>query len=204
MAGVTFNIAAGEVLQPQSTIELSASRPIEPRSAQGAIQLIRGGAPLRSEVELRSRGRSAVVRTEPLEPGAYVLTVSELLDEKGARLAGRLEIPFSVVPITGKLPRDHRLEHAVRLQIGEFGVTRLDPGERPDAGWIDMVKAVHRKTGDAEEMAFDERGERVDASKLLADVGRRRARRYGRIQETLWERLERADDGERIDVVVWP
>lgn len=203
-ATLTFNVAAGEVLQPQSTIEVSASRPIDPRSAQGAIHLTRGGASVRSELELRRGGRTAVVRTEPLDPGGYVLTVSELLDEKGGRLAGRVEIPFSVVPITGKLPQGHRVEHAVRLQIGELGVTRLDPGERPDAGWIDIVKSVHRRSGDAQELAFDERGERVDAGKLLTDVGRRRAKRYGRIHETLWERLERADDGERIDVVVWP
>jgi hypothetical protein len=201
---VTFNIAAGEVLQPQSTIELSAPRPIEPRSAQGAIHLIRGGVPVRTELELSRRGRGAVVRTGPLDPGAYVLTVSELLDAKGGRLAGRVEIPFSVAPIAGKVPRGQRVEHAVRLQIGEFGVTRLDPGERPDAGWVDMVKAVDRKTGEQGELAFDERGERVDAGKLLADVGRRRAKRYGNIHETLWERLERAEDGERIDVVVWP
>jgi hypothetical protein len=201
---VTLNIAAGEVLQPHSTIELSANRPIEARSAQGAVHLTRGGAPVRTELELRRRGRTAVVRTEPLEPGGYVLTVSELLDEKGGRLTDRVEIPFSVVPIAGELPREHRVEHSVRLQVGEFGVTRLDPGERPDGGWIDMVKSVHRKTGATEELAFDERGERVDAGKLLADVGRRRAKRYGRIHETLWERLERADEGERIDIVVWP
>lgn len=203
-AAVTFNIAAGEVLQPQSTIEVSASRPIDPRSAQGAIRLVSGCGSVRTELELRRGGRAAVVRTEPLEPGGYVLSVSELLDVKGGRLAGQVEIPFSVVPITGKLPRDHRVEHALRLQIGEFGVTRLDPGERPDAGWIDMVKLVHRRSGDAQDLAFDERGERVDAGKLLADVGRRRGKRYGKIHETLWERLERADDGERIDVVVWP
>jgi Subtilase family len=201
---LTFNIAAGEVLQPESTIELSASRPIEARSAQGAIRLLRGCAPVRAELELLKRGRAAVVRTEPLDPGGYVLTVSELLDEKGERLARRLEIPFSVAPITGKLPRERRVEHAVRLQIGELDVTRLDPGERPEAGWIDVVKTAHRKTGEAEELAFDERGERVDAGKLLADVGRRRAKRYGKAHATLWERLEQADDGERIDIVVWP
>ncbi|MEA3020514.1 MAG: hypothetical protein QOI47_2038, partial [Actinomycetota bacterium] len=201
---VSFNIAAGEVVQPQSAIELYASRPIDARSAQGAIRLARGCEPVRSAVELRKSGRVAVVRTEPLESAAYVLTVSELLDRKGGRLTGHVEIPFTVAPISAELPPEHRVEHAVRLQIGELSVTRLAPGERSDTGWIDVVKAVHRATGEPMELAFDERGERVDADKLLAGVAQRRAERYGKIHETLWERLESAGDKERIDIILWP
>src|SRR2546423_3379543 len=180
LANLAFNIAAGEVLQPDSSIELHASRPVGPRSAQGAISLARGCFPVPIEVELRQRGRVGVVRTEGLAPGAYVLAVSELLDRKGDRLSGRVEVPFTVAPITGELPPEHRVEHAVRLQIGEFVVTRLAPGERSEAGWIDVVKAVHRETGGPEEFAVDQRGERVQARALLAYVERRRAKRYGK------------------------
>ena len=129
LADVSFNIAAGEVLQPQSTIEVTASRPIDPRSAQGAIRVSRGCSSVAAAVDLAKGGRVARVRTEGLEAGAYVLTVSELLDRKGGRLSGRAEIPFSVVPISGKLPDGHRAEHVVRLQINELDVTRLAPGE---------------------------------------------------------------------------
>jgi hypothetical protein len=203
LANVSFNIAAGEVLQPEPTIEVNAARPIDARSAQAAIRLTRGFASVKSTVELRKGGRVAVVRTEPLEAGAYVLTVSELLDRKGGRLTGHVDVPFSVVPIAGELPAGHRAEHAVRLEIGELHVTRLAPGERSDTGWIDIVKAVDG-TGEPVDLAFDERGERVDAEKLLANVSKRRAKRYGKVHETLWERLESARDNERIDVVVWP
>ena len=75
-ANLAFNIAAGEVLQPQAVIELHASRPVGPRSAQGAISVARGCSPVPIEVELRERGRVAVVRTEGLDPGGYVLNVS--------------------------------------------------------------------------------------------------------------------------------
>jgi hypothetical protein len=115
-----------------------------------------------------------------------------------------VEVPFTVAPITGELPHDYRVEHAVRLQVGELDVTRLAPGERSEIGWIDVAKAVHRVTGEPEEFAFDERGDRVDAGEALAELERRRAKRYGKIHETLWERLERAGERERIDVVVWP
>ena len=203
-ADLTFNIEGGEVLQPQATIELQASRPIDARSAQGAIRLSRGCTPVDVAVELRGRARVDAVRTEALPAGEYVLTVAELLDSKGGRLAGLVEGPFTVAPVAGELPKDHRIEHAVRLEVGELGVTRLSPGEHSDNGWIDVVKAVHRKTGEAQELAFDERGERVDAGELLAGVQQRRAKRFGKLHETLWERLERAGDRERIDVVVWP
>ena len=46
LANLAFNIAAGEVLQPDSSIELHARRPIAPRSAQGAISLARGCLPM--------------------------------------------------------------------------------------------------------------------------------------------------------------
>ena len=189
-ADLTFNIEGGEVLQPQATIELQASRPIDARSAQGAIRLSRGCTRVDVAVELRGRGRVAAVRAEELAPGAYVLTVAELLDSKGGRLAGLVEVPFTVAPVAGELPKDHRIEHAVRLEVGELGVTRLSPGEHSDA-------ALHA-------LLHQRRGERVDAGELLAGVQQRRAKRFGKLHETLWERLERAGDRERIDVVVWP
>jgi hypothetical protein len=201
---VTLSIAAGEVLQPQATIALQASRPIEPRSAQGAISLVRGCDRLRTDIELRKGSRTAVVSTESLEPGAYALTVSELLDRKGGRLTDWLEVPFTVAPVTGKVPSDHRVEYAVRLQIGELDVTRVAPGENPDDDWIDVVKAVHRKSGEPTELAFDRRGKRVDANELLAGVAERRAKRFGKLHETLWQRLANARDDEPIDIVVWP
>ena len=204
LADVSFNIAAGEVLQPQSTIEVTASRPIDPRSAQGAIRVSRGCSSVAAAVDLAKGGRVARVRTEGLEAGAYVLTVSELLDRKGGRLSGRAEIPFSVVPISGKLPDGHRAEHVVRLQINELDVTRLAPGERSENGWVDVVKAVQHESGAPVDLAFDERGERVEVDKLLAELAERRAKRFGKLHETLWQRLEKAGDDERIDIVVWP
>src|SRR5213076_2389915 len=75
---------------------------------------------------LRSTSQSSCAGAAGSPPaGAYVLTVAELLDSKGGRLAGLVELPFTVAPIAGELPKDHRVEHAVRLEVGELGVTRL-------------------------------------------------------------------------------
>ena len=48
------------------------------------------------------------------------------------------------------------------------------------------------------ELAFDERGERVDIGKRLAELAQRRAEKYGRIHETLFHRIEQAKESERV------
>ena len=113
-------------------------------------------------------------------------------------------MPFSVVPISGKIPNGLRVEHTVRLFIDDLNVVRLAPGEATRGGHVDVVKAVHRTKGTPVELAFDERGERVEIDKRLAEVAQRRAEKYGRIHETLFHRIEQAKESERVPIVVWP
>ena len=109
-----------------------------------------------------------------------------------------------MVPISGEVPDGLRVEHAVRLVVGELTVQRLAPGEASATGHLDVVKAVDRSTGRPVELGFDERGRRVDPRKRLAQLAARRAERYGRIHETLFERIENARDTTRVPIVVWP
>jgi hypothetical protein len=200
---VTVNVAPGEIVQPGFVIELSAARPVDPRSAQSAVRLVQGNSPVLISVELVGRGRVLRIPTKELSSGAYKLVISELLDAKGERLVSRLAVPFSVVPISAEIPADLRVEHAVRLVIGEFAVERLAPGERSNAGHVDVVKAVGREKSEAVELAFDERGSRVDIAELLKGVSQRRYEKFGRVHETLWARIEAAKDEEPLDIVVW-
>ena len=201
---VSVNIIAGEILPPGATIELKSARAIDPRWAQGAVGLFRGGSPHPLIVELAGRGRTIRVPTEHLEPGSYRLVITELLGAKGERLVDRLVVPFLIAPIAGEVSRDLRVEHAARLAIGELTVDRLAPGEQPEAGYVDVVKAVRRDDGSAVDLAFDERGRPVEIEQLLEDVSRRRSEKYGRLDETLWARIQEAGRNESVDIVVWP
>ena len=201
---ITVNITPGEILQPDATIELAAARTIDPRSAQGAVRLTRGGERRPVSVRLAKRGRTLLVRTAGLPAGAYELTIEELLDAKGRLLADRLVVPFLVIPLAGEVPSELRVEHAVRLAVGELEVERIAPDGRPPSGYVDVVKAVGRKDGEAHELAFDETGARVNLAELIAGVSRRRFERFGRLHETLWRRLEGATEDERVEIVVWP
>jgi hypothetical protein len=200
---VTVNISPGEIVQPGTIIELSAPRAVDPRSAQGAVRLRDGGEVYRAIVSVAKRGRVLRIPTDALPAGSHELVVDELLDVKGERLVDRLTIPFHVVPLSGRIPAGLRVEHAVRLVMGELGVQRLAPGAATK-GHVDMVKAVGRKDGQPVELAFDERGKRVNGTELLAGVARRRLAKYGRIDETLARRLDRSKRDEAIDIVIWP
>jgi hypothetical protein len=154
-------------------------------------------------MKIEDKGHGVKLHTEGVEPGRYDLVVTELLDGKGKRLADRIAIPFAMSPFNGKLPPDTRIESAVRIVVGELGVERLAPGEQGAGEFIDLVKTVHRVSNAPMELAFDSKGNRVDAAKLLEDAKKRRAEKFGRLDEMLWRRMEKAKDNEKIDVIVW-
>ncbi|KQX63632.1 S8 family serine peptidase [Angustibacter sp. Root456] len=204
---LTLSFTPDEVITAGTVLELRSPRPLEPRSAQGAITLRRNAcAPVPTTIALTRRGRAARVDTSDLAPGAYELCVGELLDTKGGRVSEARTFPFVVSAFAGRVPQELRVEHVVHLGVGELSVRRLAAGERPADGerYVEVVKAVHRESGEAVDLAHDERGERVDADALLQEVQQRRAERFGAVHETLWQRLERLRDDDRVDVVVWP
>jgi len=198
----TANVAADEIIADGRTIELSFAAAVDPQSAQGAIQLRRGCETLRARIKVTKR--TVQVEAPEVAPGALRLVISELLGAKGEMLVEHYVLPFSVIPISGKLPADLRIEHAARVVINEFDVVRLAPGQEARGGHIDVVKAVNRKDGMPIELAFDERGERVEYGKRLAELAARRQAKYGRIHETLFNQLEQAKDADRIPIIVWP
>lgn len=199
------SIVPGEILQPDATIQVAVRRAVDPQIAQGAVRLTHAGRVRPMSVELSKRGRLLELRTQGLEPGPHELVIDELLDRKGGRLAEQASIPFVIVPISGEIPPDLRVEHAVRLVIGELDIERLAPGERAAAGYIDVLKAVRREDGEPVDLAFDENGERIDnLDERLMAVERRRLEKFGRVDETLWGVLEAAKDDEAIPIMVWP
>lgn len=203
---ITFSFTPGEVITRGTLLELRSSRPVEPRSAQGATTLRTPCGAVAADVRVGRRGLVVAVSTEALAPGSYELAVGELLDAKGGRLSEPFAVPFVVGALVGQVPAQLRVEHVVHLAVGELDVQRLVPGAMPQdsARYLELVKAVHREKGEPVSLAFDERGEQVDAAEILEQVQQRRFARFGRLHETLWAHLERTADDEVVDVVVWP
>jgi len=201
---ISANITADEVIAPGTTIELTFSAEVDAQSAQGAIRVQRRCEQVAATVTLAKRGRLATVQLDDAAIGAHSLIVSELLSAKGEKLVDSYRLPFSVIPVTGKIPPELRIEHTVRLFIDELNVVRLAPGQLTRAGHVDVVKAVDRTKGTPVEIAFDDKGQRVDIDAQLADLAKRRAAKFGRIHETLFQKIANAKDSEKIPIVVWP
>jgi len=199
-----LNISANEIIASGSTIELALASAADPQSAQGAIRVMHGCEALPATITVAKRGRLIVIRLGGAPVGPFELVISELLGAKGERIIDQFRLPFSVVPVSGKVAPELRIEHTARLFIGEFNVVRLAPGEQTRGGHIDVIKAVNRKSGEPVELAFDERGERIDLDARYAELAKRRSEKFGRIHETLFERIEKLKDTERIGIVVWP
>jgi hypothetical protein len=198
------NITPDEVITPGTVIELAFKTEIDAQSAQAAIRVERRCEQMAVQVSLEKRGRMATVRLDDRAIGAHSLVINELLNTKGEKVVDHYRLPFAVVPIAGKVPGELRVEHAVRLFIDDLHVTRLGLGEMNRTGYVDVLKAVDRAKGTPVELAFDERGQRVDINDRLAQLARRRADKYGRLHETLFNKMENAKNGERIPIVVWP
>jgi hypothetical protein len=195
---VRISISAGEVVSPNTRIEITSKKPMDPRSAQGAIR-VHG---VRASVTLASRGRVARVSTQNLRPGAYELVIDELLDTGGTRLVDYQRVPFLVVELPTELPGNLRVEHMARVRMEETELRRLDHF-RFEAPFVDFYKAVERESGKPTELAFDHEGRSVNPAKLLAEVAARRKERFGRIHETLFAMLGEGRGDERIPIAVW-
>lgn len=195
---LTISIDPDEVISPSTVIEVHADRGMDPRSAQDAITI--PGLPV--VVELAKRGRVARLTVpEALPPGRHRLVVSELLDTKGHTLEESLVHPF-VVSELPDLPDGVRVEHLVGVRVDELALTRV-PAHRTGERVAQLVKAVHRESGEPIDLAFDEDGNRVDPDELRAAVARRRLERFGRLDEGLAVRVEQAGDDEVVPVTIW-
>ena len=65
------------------------------------------------------------------------------------------------------------------------------------------MKASHRKTGAPVELAYDETGRAVERQSIFQRVLKNRVRKFGKLHETLYARLQETDSIARIPVALW-
>ena len=198
------SVSADEIVKAGAIIELKFDAPVDPQSAQSAITLTYEMDPVLILPEVVGDGRTVRVPLDKNRIGAFELTISELLGKKSETLVENHNVAFVAMDLGGDIPGDLRIEHAVRLSIDDMEVTRLSPGRSTKGAYITAMKAVSRKSGEATEMAFDERGKKVDLDKHRTEMLKRQADRFGRIDPTLFREIEKAKPNERVPVVIWP
>ncbi len=195
----------GEVLSAGTLLTIQGAANVEERYAQGAVHVVGRNGEHRAIVRTSPHDGQIGIDTSELGTGNYMLVVDELIDEAGERFAP-LAVPFVIDRVRGKVPEELRVEHVVRLAIGELDVQRVGTDDKVPTGsrWVEVVKVADRTTGAANEIAFDARGRRVDAGELLDELAKRRAEKFGKLHETLYHHIESMKASDTVDVVLWP
>jgi hypothetical protein len=195
------SIAPNEIVFPSASVVVEARSALDAQSAQGGIA-VHG---VRGEVKLSRAGRLArwSAGEEQLLPGHHLLLVRGLLSRKGRGIADDMAIPFFVTDSVAKIPSWLRVESMSRLRLGEFGAERVPSDRRPQSRYIELMKASDRKSGAPVALAFDQSGRPVDADRIFQRLQKARVRKFGKLQETLHARLQKAGPRTRVPVALW-
>ena len=197
---LNISVMPNEILFPDSSIVIESSDSLDPESAQGGI-VVRG---VRGQVNLSRKGRVATWSAKGgLLPGHHTLLVRALLTDKRQRIEEDVEIPFFVTDSKSTVPATVRVESMTRLRVQDLGTERLSSDRRPSGRYIEVMKAVNRKTGAPVELAFDETGRRVEPQRIFQGILENRVHKFGKLHETLYARLQKTDAKTRIPVALW-
>ena len=164
---VAVNVEPNEVVLGGRPIEVRAPAALDAETARAVIALTTAPA----QVALSRDKRTATLEVDGgLPPGPHTLRVGELVSARGERLSEPVELPFFVSDSRAKVPATLRVESILRLKLDRLGTTRVSAAARPDGRYVELMKAVHRRTGKAVALAFDQRGAKVDADAQIAEL----------------------------------
>ncbi len=114
-----------------------------------------------------------------------------------------MAITFQLVDSAARVPTDVAIESMARLRLTANGPERLPLFETVRGKYIEVMKGVNRRTRAPVALAFDETGKRVDETRLLKQLEKKRAAKLGKLHEGLQQRLRTARPEERLSVAVW-
>jgi len=131
------------------------------------------------------------------------MKIGNLSDSSGRKVPGSIDLPFFITDSKARVSRELLVESMSRLKVEKLGTTRIESHCRPRGKFIELMKAVDRKTGKPQPLAFDENGGPVDPGELFSRITEARARVFGKIQEQLYRRLQQEKQGKKVEVAIW-
>jgi Subtilase family len=195
----SVSIQPHEILLTTSRFIVEATLPLDPDASRDALS-VKGE---RGTVRLDRGGRRLIWKPRrPLPAGRYVLKIGELISTRGRRLTSGRQVPFAVVETRARVP-GAVVRSFARLAIEDLVVRRLHSYEKAKGKYLEMVKATVRGKRSPVALAFDARGRRVNAEKILQEVQVKRVRRFGKLHEHLYRRLREAGPRVRLPVAMW-
>ncbi len=195
------SITSNEIVMGGASVEIQSPEPIDPKSAQGSIQLREN----RVTVVVSDDGLTATVvglDGKPLPPGSYTLVIDQLLSAKGSLLESYRVIPFQITDSAADLGGTVQIQTMSRLSITDLETIPHSISNRPKGTFIEVIKAVDRGSGEPISLSVDQDGKAVDAEKLLAVVAKNRLEKFGCLDPVLYERIEESPEKE-VRVAIW-
>ena len=189
-----------EFLFPRSTVVVQTPAAMDAEAAQQSIGVERAANVVKVDAQ---RKRATWTPPDDLAPGQHVLQIGPLLSSKNGELSPEMAIPFQFVDSNARIPADVAVESMVRLKITARGVQRLPLFELVRGAYIEVVKGVNRRTQAPVKLAFDQTGKRVDETRALKELEKKRTAKLGKLDEALYARLQGARPDESVMVAVW-
>ncbi len=192
-----IDLLPDEFLFPRSAVALESSRPLDRDVVSRAI----GTVGARGRLQFAEGGRRIVWRpAADLEPGRYEFYVDSLAIADGATSA---RIPFNFVRTAARIPPNLAVEAFSRLAIERMTTRRLPTFGQASGRYIEVMKAVDRKSGEPVELAFSESGRRINSETVWRRQAEARMRAYGKLHPDLLRQLRGRRRDQRVPVAVW-
>lgn len=198
---LSTNITPNEIVFATAAIVVESRYALDPDAAQGGL-VVRG---VRGHVRLSRGGRLATWHAgKGLPLGQQTLIVDGLVArEHRRRLGDRIEIPFFVTDSKARVPATIRVESLTRLRVNDLGAERLPADRHAGGRYIEVMKAANRKTGAPVRLAYDQSGRKIDAEAVFARIQKNRARRFGKLHESLHARVRKLGVRAKVPVAIW-
>ena len=193
-------IQRDEFLFPSSSVVIEAPKAIDADAAKRSI----GVARVSDRVRIAAKGRKATWTPPPdLPTGRHVLQIGPLIGAGGGEMAPAVSIPFNFVQTKAKVPTGVAVESMVRFRMAGGRPERLPLAGATRGKYFELMKGTNRRTKAPVELAFDQTGARVDATRVLREAETKRAAKLGKLHEALHERMQSGRADETLHVAVW-
>ena len=189
-----------EFLFRRSAVVVQTPVAMDAEAAQQSIGVERAANVVKVDSQ---RKKATWTPPDDLPAGRHILQIGPLLSSKNGELAPEVAIPFHLVDSKARIPADVAVESMVRLKINTRGIERLPLFEPVRGAYVEVVKGVNRRTQAPVRLAFDQTGKRVDHTRLMKDLEKKRAARFGKLHEALYDRLQGARPDETVTVAAW-
>ena len=195
----SISVKRNGLIRPDSKIFVESSVSFEPKSAQGSIQL-RG---VQGIVKLDDEDKLAIWEpVTPIPEGYYTFEIGELVFVDGTKQESTIQIPLFVLNSKAQISNDLAVHNVSRVELKGTKTKRIPLGSTR-GNYVEMIKALD-KNGRPIDLAYDKKGNQVDANKIIEDYNKEYVKKYGKIHESLYEELnKKKKEKDLISVAIW-